>query len=360
MDFLKKILVIDGDLDFGNTISKSLTLHKYDVCYVDSGAVGIQKAFDFQPDLILCDIDLQPIDGFQVHKVLLESFVLKSVPFIFLKRKATIEQIRQGMNLGADDYFSKPFSMADLLRSIEIRLEKFRNSGHYSNHEFNTLFELAPNGIMLFSESAILRANRSIQSLLKIDPQKSIAPRMEDVFENGSLLKIKSWMQQPFESAKGALKERITFKDMLGKPLEMDLVLFEFNQDKEFVVYIGFFASIVPVVDFFVNGQLVNELLGLMEQEKITIPAYLGKKITHMIPQHTLNFTLQNNSFFTKRENEVLFLTMEGLPIKNIADKLSLSARTVEKYRTNLMEKSGAKNIVEVIVFSLKNGLIQI
>ena len=360
MNFQKRILVIDGDQDFGNSILKSLRLHKYDVCFVSSGEAGIQKAFEYQPDLILCDTDLQTIDGFLVHKVLLESLVLKSIPFIFLKLNANIQQIRHGMNLGADDFFSKPISIADLLRSIEIRLEKFQTSCHHEAHEFTTLFELSPNGIMVFNQSAILRANRSIQSLLKIDHQKPIALQMEDIFKNGSLLKIKNWIHQPQKGAKSVFKEKIILKDLLGEELKMDLVMFEFAHTTAYTEFIGFFTPIVPVASFFINGPLVSELFELMEQEKITIPDHVGEKITRLVQQRAINFISQENTLFTKRENQVLFLTMEGLPIKNIAHQLSISTRTVEKYRTNLMEKSGAKNIVEVIVFALKNGLIHI
>jgi DNA-binding NarL/FixJ family response regulator len=92
---------------------------------------------------------------------------------------------------------------------------------------------------------------------------------------------------------------------------------------------------------------------------ELKISETLGEKITNIFKQKQLSLK-NNNSFFTERENQVLTLSMEGLPIKIIADKLSISDRTVEKHRTKLMEKSGSSNMIEVIIFALRNSLVEI
>jgi DNA-binding NarL/FixJ family response regulator len=104
---------------------------------------------------------------------------------------------------------------------------------------------------------------------------------------------------------------------------------------------------------------LANQVCNLLKQEKISFADDLGGKIAQLIQLKSQLPGNDSGRFFSKRENQVLYLSMEGLPIKMIADKLSISSRTVEKYRTKLMQKSGASNMVEVIVFSLKNGLIK-
>ena len=359
MNFQKKILLIDGDQNFGDIIKKYLTLHKYNVCYASNGASGIEKAFEYNPDLILCDINIDRIDGYQVYNILTDSHLLKKIPFIFLKQNATIEDVRHGMNLGADDFFAKPINIPDLVRSMEFRLQKFKNNGYEAAHEFNTLFQLSPIGIIIFSEHAVLMANQSIKTLLKIDKQASNI-RIENLFTSSSLVKIKSWIQQSIKGVDNVFNERITIKDILGEALELNLVMSQFTKYSDFIQFIGFFAPVPTVRSYLINDQLANEVCSLLKREKITITDNLGEKITHIIKQRSVSFNNQNNSLFTKRENQVLCLSMEGLPIKIIADKLSLSSRTVEKYRTKLMKKSGAKNIVEVIVFSLKNGMIKI
>ena len=360
MSFQKKILIIDGDQNFTDTIKASLTLHKYKVDFASDGAEGIQKALKYNPDLILCDFNLDTIDGCQVYKVLSDSFLLKGIPFIFLKHNATLEDVRHGMNLGADDFLSKPLTGDDLVKSIGPRLRKFKHNSAEVADEFNNLFQLSPNGILIFNEHAVLKANLSIKTLLKIKTQKSIPIKIEHLFESSSLFRIKSWIKQSLKGVRIVFNDSITMKDIGGGELKMNLVMSEFSISSDFVQFIGFFSPLPPVTSYFVNDQLANQICNLLKQEKIPITGDLEDKITYLTKQRTVDCNNQKKSFFTRRENQVLSLSMEGLPIKMIADKLSISTRTVEKHRTKLMEKAGAKNIVEVIVFSLKNGLIKI
>ncbi|HAH22947.1 MAG TPA: hypothetical protein DCL77_04160, partial [Prolixibacteraceae bacterium] len=114
--------------------------------YASNGAIGIQKAYEFNPDIIICDTDLDPTDGYQVYALLKESLLLKGIPFIYLKQQATIQDIRYGMNLGADDFLTKPINIYDLVTSIEIRLQKFKINSSEVVREFNTLFQHSPIG----------------------------------------------------------------------------------------------------------------------------------------------------------------------------------------------------------------------
>lgn len=155
MSFQQKILIIEDDQELGKTIQNILYFHGFDVCNTNNGASGIQKAFEYNPDLILCDVNMYPIDGYQVYHVLKESSMLDRIPFIFLTANSNSEDIRHGMDLGADDYFTKPFYSENLVRSIETRLHKFESIREAAIHEFNTLFQLSPNGIIVFDEKVI-------------------------------------------------------------------------------------------------------------------------------------------------------------------------------------------------------------
>ena len=359
MNFQKKILLIDGDQNFGNKIKKSLTLHKYNVCYERDSASGIKSAIEYNPDLILCELNMGLIDGIEVYNVLKDCFLLRRVPFIFLKQNASVEDVRHGMNLGADDFFSKPINIYDLVTSIEIQLQKVKNNSNELIHEFNTLFELSPNGIIVFNEQVVIKANQSLKKLLKIGQRDSFIS-IKDLFEDSSLLRIQKWIQQPINGFTNAYNETITIKDRMGDAIELNMVISEFTNYSNSLQFIGFFTPVSTVNNNWVNDEIANEVCNMLKREKITITDNLEEKITNIVKYRTLSSNNQNNSFFTKRENQVLSLTMEGLPIKIIADRLSISSRTVEKYRTKLMEKSKAKNIVEVIVFSLKMGLIKL
>jgi len=96
----------------------------YEVLKADNGKVGVAKAKELQPDLIICDIMMPELDGYGVLHVLSKNPETSSIPFIFLTAKAEKSDRRKGMALGADDYLTKPFEEMDLLNAIEGRLKR--------------------------------------------------------------------------------------------------------------------------------------------------------------------------------------------------------------------------------------------
>ncbi|WMX17429.1 MULTISPECIES: response regulator [unclassified Aureispira] len=121
---MKKILVIEDNLEVRENTCEILELSGYEVFSAENGKLGVQEALDKMPDLIICDVMMPVLDGFGTLKVLHKNPKTTHIPFIFLTAKAEKEDFRKGMNLGADDYITKPFTDIELLEAIEIRLEK--------------------------------------------------------------------------------------------------------------------------------------------------------------------------------------------------------------------------------------------
>lgn len=119
-----KILVIEDNTDVRENIEEILELANYEVFTANDGKSGIKTAKDVKPDLILCDIMMPNIDGYGVLNILSHDPATSHVPFIFLTAKTESSDIRKGMNLGADDYITKPFEESDLLNAIETRIKK--------------------------------------------------------------------------------------------------------------------------------------------------------------------------------------------------------------------------------------------
>jgi CRP-like cAMP-binding protein/CheY-like chemotaxis protein len=120
----KKILLIeDNDLIRGNT-SEILTLSNYKVTTCKNGKEGVEMANKEKPDLIICDIMMPVMDGYGVLHSLSKKEETASIPFIFLTAKAERSDFRKGMEMGADDYITKPFDDIELLNAIESRLKK--------------------------------------------------------------------------------------------------------------------------------------------------------------------------------------------------------------------------------------------
>lgn len=118
------ILLIEDNAEMAENISCILELARYDVTHALNGKVGVDLAQQNHPDLILCDIMMPELDGYGVVHILNSNPETANIPFIFLTAKADKSDFRTGMNLGADDYITKPFDGVDLLKVVEMRLKK--------------------------------------------------------------------------------------------------------------------------------------------------------------------------------------------------------------------------------------------
>jgi CRP/FNR family transcriptional regulator, cyclic AMP receptor protein len=121
---MSTILLIEDNHEVRENTAEILELANYRVVTAENGKVGVEKALEDTPDLIICDIMMPVLDGYGVLHLLNKNPVLKNVPFIFLTAKAERSDFRKGMEMGADDYITKPFTDIELLNSIERRLRK--------------------------------------------------------------------------------------------------------------------------------------------------------------------------------------------------------------------------------------------
>ena len=159
-----KILVVEDTDAIREEIVNFLSLADYEVYEASNGIEGIEKATQVLPDLIVSDILMPLCDGYQMLRELRKSSITENIPLIFLTAKTEKSDIRKGMNLGADDYLTKPLKPSDLLVSINNKLLRHKklqeklttlqfNLSSVLPHEFRTPL----NGILGFSE--ILRDN---------------------------------------------------------------------------------------------------------------------------------------------------------------------------------------------------------
>jgi two-component system, sensor histidine kinase and response regulator len=121
---VKKILLIDDNESLREVITEALQLEGFDVTETGSGQHGFYFAKKQNPDIILCDIMMPELDGYQVYELLKDDPATSLIPFIFLTALAEKDDLRKGMNLGADDYITKPISLSELLKAIHVRIEK--------------------------------------------------------------------------------------------------------------------------------------------------------------------------------------------------------------------------------------------
>lgn len=136
---MKKVLAIDDTQEIRFIITETLNLFGFQTLVAEDGVTGIKMAEEQLPDLILCDINMPNLDGYGTLKALRENEATATIPFIFLSGATDKITIRKGMELGADDYLTKPFSPKELMAAVNTRLEKQAELQRLSDRKLNEL-----------------------------------------------------------------------------------------------------------------------------------------------------------------------------------------------------------------------------
>jgi DNA-binding NarL/FixJ family response regulator len=126
---MKTVRLILDPAEMRRNIATILEMENYSVFAAADGRAGIELARSRKPDIVLCDVMMPEMDGFAVIQTLRADAATASIPFIFLTAKGEKRDVRGGMNLGADDYLTKPVTATDLLAAIEARLARARAAG---------------------------------------------------------------------------------------------------------------------------------------------------------------------------------------------------------------------------------------
>jgi DNA-binding response OmpR family regulator len=121
---MTKILVIEDENGLREEIIEWLTIEGYEVFGAQDGIDGVSEALSCQPDLIVCDVTMPRLDGYGVLLELRANPNTAAIPFVFLTARATQDDVRRGMDQGADDYITKPFTLREFLQTIQNRLWK--------------------------------------------------------------------------------------------------------------------------------------------------------------------------------------------------------------------------------------------
>jgi len=215
-----RILVIEDEKNIRENIQELLEAKNYSVRAAANGKQGVLEAIDFRPHLIVCDVMMPKMDGYKVLEYIRKTAIVQNTPFIFLTARVDKNDVRQGMDLGADDYITKPFQSKELIKAIETRLKRQeRIIGQYEKvkheldttvfaayyHEFNTPLHGILGGLNLllhardtFSEKQIqdllgsilksgLRLNHSLANLMLFEEIKraEVYPELLSMFSNG-------------------------------------------------------------------------------------------------------------------------------------------------------------------------------
>ncbi|TZF86238.1 response regulator (plasmid) [Pedobacter sp. BS3] len=140
------LLIIEDNEDIRESTAEILELAGYTVLKAENGKKGVELAQAHLPDLILCDIMMPELDGYGVLYLLNKNPETATIPFIFLTAKTERVDMRKGMEMGADDYLTKPFDEIELMNAIESRLSKRKQQQAFYSRSLENLQQLAQHG----------------------------------------------------------------------------------------------------------------------------------------------------------------------------------------------------------------------
>lgn len=188
----KTILIIEDNIDIREGTTEILELTgQYDIITAENGRVGVDLATRHIPDLILCDIMMPELDGYGVLFMLSKIESTSKIPFIFLTAKAERADMRKAMEMGADDYLTKPFDDVELMNAIEVRLKRHEQLASESQQEYDLNLS-AEEQVLLLQE---LLANSRVKTVKKKQPifEKDDSPNYVYYVKSGQVRSFKSY-----------------------------------------------------------------------------------------------------------------------------------------------------------------------
>jgi DNA-binding NarL/FixJ family response regulator len=185
---MKKILVIEDEPEMRRNITALLRYRDYQPIAAENGRLGVDLATREMPDLILCDVMMPELDGYGVLRALQTDSKLRAIPFIFLTAKGEKDDLRSGMDLGADDYLTKPVGNDELIRAIEARLARAsRQARTEFKPDFSSAEPLQKLGLTPRAAETLLwvaqgKTNPDIAIILGIT-ESTVKKHVQEIFE---------------------------------------------------------------------------------------------------------------------------------------------------------------------------------
>lgn len=328
----KQILVIEDNMEVRENLEEILELYGYAVESAEDGTVGVEKALSNPPDLILCDVMMPKLDGFGVLNILSKKSKTADIPFIFLTAKAEKSDFRRGMNLGADDYITKPFYKDELLAVLETRLKK--------SDRIKKRFDRTEQGLTAFINEA--KGYEELQKL-SLERKTKRFKRRETLFEEGDY-------------------PRYLYFVNYGK-----VKVFKTNDDgKEYIINVCREGDFFGHVDLIKDSRYTESAAALEESEVSLIPKddFLALLNANRDVASQLIKMLADN--ITEKEEQLLNLAYNSVR-KRVADAVILLSKKTDSPEINILRDDLARivgtakeSVIRMLTEFKEDGYIEI
>jgi len=183
---MPKILVIDDEIEIREILTKAFSIQGHQVTTAVDGLEGLNAAREFSPDLILLDLTMPRMDGYQVLEALKADSNLQNIPVIILTALSNRAEVIKGLEQGANDYIGKPFSLQELLArtKVQFRIQELEQKVRESEAYHRALFERTSDPEMVIAQSGqILQVNEAATKLLDIHPDQLLNQRIHNLVD---------------------------------------------------------------------------------------------------------------------------------------------------------------------------------
>lgn len=323
-----RILIIEPFQDIRLSLSGILEDNGYLVDAVDNPDDGLKLILARQYAIIICCNQLQETSGMQFYRSFKSHLQETGTAFFLLLEESEREGILTGLELGIDNFILLPLKKDRLINKIINQISKTEEFDDLRTEKFLDYFNSSPIAMFIIKQNRIIKVNRSFESLIGLKHEDLIN---SDFYDLLNIAGEQNNISKYYKLKKGVIHncslENLQFpgSDFSG----FGTLLYKSNSDEEGKIL----GEIIPLFN-------LNDKKDQFEVDK--------EKIHELVTENV--FVLGNRlSNLTDREFEIYKLSAIGLPIKQIASRLNLSMRTVEKHRSNIMRKTNAHNMIEAI-----------
>ncbi|MFT5251607.1 MAG: PAS domain S-box-containing protein, partial [Flavobacteriales bacterium] len=302
---MKKILIIEDDTVLRENTAEFIKGQNFEVFTAEDGLVGVQQTLQHLPDLILCDISMPNMNGLDFYKTIKQIKATSTIPLVFFSARTENEDVRAGMQLGADDYITKPFSLYELLKVINTRIAKYETIKHINDEKFYALINHPTLGIFIYQNGKFIFYNPPLANIFGYEYDDFSSLNFEKLLDDKNSNKIQ--FLNDFDRCLRELESSISLK-------------FEAIHKTSNTVFVELIGSVITY-----KGR----------------PSIVGN-INKLNTENSVIFSFKDTKDIpiklTNRELEVLKLICIGKSTLETAQALCLGLRTIETYRANLLE----------------------
>ncbi len=230
---MKKILIIEDESELCDGIAEVLKFEGYSPFQSENGLNGLKLADELSPDLILCDIVMPDIDGYEVLKRFRKGQNRRPVPFIFITALNDRRNYRQGMEMGADDYLTKPFTRNELLNAVSSKMEKYSDLEEYVDRKMDEIEKGLEDRITLLKDDLSEKSNyinqinaqkERLGNSLQIKEMELMQEALNVIDTNNTIQNLKNLILAKLKNANLTGEQKNLLKELKAKVCKKNIL----------------------------------------------------------------------------------------------------------------------------------------